>query len=977
MERVVRRNWEGFQGLDYRSTILTRDKRSAVYLTNYRFGRGKSLRGRNGNQVLAMPGNFTGIGTYSRTDASSGETLQSLCAMNQYFWELQEYQFRLIRNSGSTVSVGANVFLDYSTGRFKFTIAQNDIVYPEIDLGTGLEGSDATTGAFTGVTVYDMLQQVATVTGGVFTVDPTSYFQSAKVPTAQSGITTMTVAAGHTIAAGDLVQFWNSGGEWDGELQPRLVVGTTATTLSFSSYEAWAVAAGEVVGPLSARAAGIPAGFSPSSLGGNQIVVSYYAWRPVNFDGRGFSATEYYYHAPFQNVPNVQANFNQKAQLPTFINANNCLYIFYPDYSVTNPAYGDSPSSNGRIFKYDGRSVYQAGMPVLTVTALNEVASATGPTVGANYSYLFISEHRDNQANQIFSSELEFPVGARVTAPNRQQNFTASLEVKTTLQQRTKWDGRGAIKNTTEGPTNTLKVDLYNARPGDTLNFLDSSGALQARTINSINYGVTPVTVTISGTAVTVNSGSHMSTGGFLNMYRTLANGNAYYFLQRVPITAGAPITLGDNKNDSALTFQYIRSRSGRERNMPPRASFGCLHQGLLVAAGDSVNPNTVYKSLVNGGDVGQFDSIENFSIATGSFDVPGNITGAITAIASDTDDRLAVFKPNCYYDVVGDLDTNGFSTLSVREGDYGISSQSSVAKVNGVIVGVGKLGVIGVRGGELTNQVGYRVNPRIASFNPGADRLDVVWLTQASAVNDYLSHSYRLFLPYLGEISGADTLTELQAPVSFGLTMDYENKAEDGSNIWFDAKWNYGMMPDRGFAIWNDRVHFLSGQQRDAYSGSTVTNFGRRGNVFREIELDEDRQAAQDSHLPIRSVIQMTPDDMDRTWAWKQARQLVLYSVRSELGDLYELFQSMFITVEAWNDPVMRKRSGSAFKLLSQAANFPVATEIYKVFNLAATKSQWLTLYIESNSYGSSPFITGYDLILNEAAGADEEVGR
>ena len=78
-----------------------------------------------------------------------------------------------------------------------------------------------------------------------------------------------------------------------------------------------------------------------------------------------------------------------------------------------------------------------------------------------------------------------------------------------------------------------------------------------------------------------------------------------------------------------------------------------------------------------------------------------------IKMLISDTEDRLAVFKNNAYYDVPGDLDFNNFTSRAVAEGDYGISSHSSLLKVGGSLIGVGPLGFLGVSNGNLMPEIG------------------------------------------------------------------------------------------------------------------------------------------------------------------------------------------------------------------------------------------------------------------------------
>jgi hypothetical protein len=284
---------------------------------------------------------------------------------------------------------------------------------------------------------------------------------------------------------------------------------------------------------------------------------------------------------------------------------------------------------------------------------------------------------------------------------------------------------------------------------GDPVAFLDNAGVLRRSVVTGYcatgaGYSPTMNSIKIADGTRTINVGSLISAGLTVVILRTLAGGNQYYELAEIPITGLGAATFADNISDTTLSAQaqFTDQPLGKEKNSVPSCSLVCQHQGGLVVARGFSTSNTVSFSLV--------DDIEFFPLASNNLDVPSTQSGYITAIASDTNDRLAVFKRRGYYDIVGDLDGGNFSVNVKNEGDYGIVSHTSIARVKDSLIGLSDNGFVVIKDGELFPNVFNDLNANLVNRPVSAFE----W---AVAANDSYGRVYNCSI--LERIGGNETL--------------------------------------------------------------------------------------------------------------------------------------------------------------------------------------------------------------------------
>jgi hypothetical protein len=277
-------------------------------------------------------------------------------------------------------------------------------------------------------------------------------------------------------------------------------------------------------------------------------------------------------------------------------------------------------------------------------------------------------------------------------------------------------------------------------------------------------------------------------------IYRTRAGGNIFYKIEEIPLYyIGIATSYVDAKSDSLLIERLIEPEIGFEPTMPPKARFATIHQGVRVAAG--IYPGAGSLTGENEGNtVAIYDpiNVESVPIASGQnfLDIPSNVQGAISGLATDTDSSLAVFKANAYYAINGDILGGSASVTTMTEGDYGIASHNSIKKINGAIFGVGTLGVLVVSNNQILKNVTDPINTLIRNNN-------LIKVRASEAENDYYNMGYMVHVPHH---TTNGTITD-----SVSFFFDYDN------NVWFQDTWSLAnCYPVGGMTMYEDRGYFV-----------------------------------------------------------------------------------------------------------------------------------------------------------------------
>lgn len=694
------RVFENWAGVDYSQSDLVREPNVLANAKNYLFGNGGSIVGRRGFQVVGQKGNFRSGHSYSYLDRESGETMEEVLAANNFLWKLITGSFQATRVTGNSwyyqvYPVSGHYNFSYSV----FTAFPPSTGSADINIGVGTEAEP--------YTIADLILAID-ATAELSASFPAS-LKYAKVNGNQTSSTTITVDAGHNIAVGDFLQFYNHD-PGDPGLVARKITATTGTSVSFTNFGSITVKDNEVLGPLAAPAASIRNTTNTTNID-TVANIEFYYWEPIDFNFSSGYATWPLEFSWQTNDPKPHS----------YVNANDVCYIGSTKRDLFIRAQLDG-DPDGKLLKYDGVRVYRAGLPQASISSVT-------PTGGAlTYRYIATYETMDAQGNIIegrestISTTTSAALSISVAVNSLQQ---ASSNAWFNIVQ-AKADGAQA------GVTTGVTVDSgHTIRPGDIVSIFDSiTAALVRRKIVSVTA---TTLVWDATTAINVPDNVFISPTR-IKLWRTKVNGADFYLVNEACNDGSAStVTFTDNVADASLVIKYEFPEPGTEHDLPPCMNYLCLHQGALVGAGDREQPNTVVYSIPGG--------LEYFPRATNSIDIPSTIRGPITAIGSDSSSRLAVFKSTCYYDVEGYLDSNALTVNVVNERDYGVVAHSSLVKLKSQLMGIGVLGPVVVEDGVLITAPGEPIKPAFRQQGSAAD------IVSAFSINDAKNEMIRVWV--------------------------------------------------------------------------------------------------------------------------------------------------------------------------------------------------------------------------------------
>lgn len=1015
--KVFPYNFESFQGLDYRTTGLKSNLLSAQNLQNFQFGESYSIRGRPGNQLIALPGGFLGVTKFNYIDYATNTPTEELIAINDNLWKLNVYTQAIVR--GASATWGYRFYLDFENEfRFEITEAGTPVQFSGVDyaaLGTGLTTAP--------VTIMDLCESIDALAN----YSVTTSFEKARVNGTQTGVNTITVDAGHTYATNDEIEFFDFSSM---KLVSRVVTATAATTITVTGPTV-NVNNNQVLGAIAATpAACVPINTVSEATGTTQTFLFYY-WTKVresitSNSGAGIS------YAPFQNFFSGRNSSNWIN--PCFVPTDTSLHILTEVPGATVYEWENRP------FKYDGKYCFRTGLPKARFSSVT--ASGAGTDPDGVYTYKAVFEYRDAQG---YIHRGDAGVSSSVTA-STENIYVDLFGPQGSVYRGTSQTNEAAVINGLQAAVTTINVDSgHLINPNDVVGIPTGAGAYTVRVVTAttstsitisgatvsvadnaiiyfanIGYGsrgsasitgsqtnvgsagspmvvashtfkvgdrisifplfaaaITTVTVPIEvvilgATSTTIwwdtsiystidiaAAGAIANLGSKVYLYRTKASGQIYYLMSILPTDSSSSILIGtitDGVPDSALGEELIEPEIGKEWNEPPRASIATMHQGVMTYSRIRGSWNEVAFSDSVGG-------LEAVPLASNYFAVPGGNNGVITGLASDDVDSLIVTKERAIYRVDGALESNAFSILTIKEGDYGISSHASIVKVNGAIVGVGPLGFVAILGGEMLmgerggSLFGFKINPAII----GNDNLR---LSQAISYNDSLARHYHCFIPDVsGYASGAANGNSLF------FVCDYEK-----SNVWFNSAFQDAcLIPAGGFtqaAIGPVNYLLYTGGSNSNYyiphsyhlsknydSGLGAADNQIPGCLFREMSSQyNEANRYTDHHLRVVYVWLTKDESLEDPESEKEFSRIKVWS----LPGAYESRALFSLTVKSYKDFQSTTRD-SEFTLSFGSASTKHASK-----ELALNKCQAMAFEFRASSSATlgAPFISGISLV-------------
>ena len=963
--RLFKKNFTSdFAGIDGESSSLEEDGNGANVAQNLEFSLGNSIKGRLGCQTAAPGCQMAAIFpySYSRTQdeylikyqlvgggaypgqtgslsttrtKADGQTINKLIGINNQIWVLDQMVIPI------TVTAGTYPFTWYSTvsgSNIYFRVLANGVQFLDIACGTGtpsattiyslLGTADAHANLSISRTTRGTCPPVAIVNGNQVT--------ALIVAAGYGNVYQIAVDLGHTFYPGDVITL----GGVEGGLEGGIVTAVAAGTINYIGRQ-WTLSDNAVLGYMAQSAASFPISTIATASAG-ALNWSFPYWRLIP-EGDRVGADYGGIYAGLRAFSQTRTASSFFAP-PVAVSVTGNLYVA----SSADPLY-DADTYWNNLIKIDGLTAVRAGLPAPTIAVT--APAAAGALLGA-YKYKAFLKRIDAQGNVV-----EGPVSTiqsiTYAAPNQYGQIVISGNLYSNIDG---FQGRSAYKYTVEAPASGqfFYIDDNSAapglnafiQPGDPICLLDNTaaktglwhqafgvdvlGALHRGVCTDYDGNTVPSSIKMSeSSGYTIPNNTEISTGLTAVVLRTAVGGNTYYILAEVPYTGYATFTFFDNVTDAVLTAgeQYLEVPIGKEHDAPPPCSLVCEHQGGLVVARGITAPNTVAVSSADG--------VEYFPTASNSFDIPSTLGGYVTAIASDTTDRLAVFKELGYYDIIGDIDAGDFSVTIKNEGDYGITSQSSLRRVKGVLIGLSKLGFITISNGNLISSPFSGLNARIVD----QPSLTLNW---AVAINDSTTRQYICSIP--------TSLTT--APITY--VIDYSRGGKIPAP--FTRVYGEGVDPGNGMAIVNNVFYHLS-----------ITSYN---SVFKKLPrflnnspTGNDGDSFIDNTFAISYILESNSIHYGEPGQLKTPLRVRLWSIPNDY--VVEGWVPFATLVETGASPIASYIGGSNPLATTSTVTFATTNDLFKDVKLNNCKTHFYLIRFTTNTIRTAPFLTGYEILF------------
>lgn len=539
-------------------------------------------------------------------------------------------------------------------------------------------------------------------------------------------------------------------------------------------------------------------------------------------DGKSATLTWKYWVSAHRTLPSTFAGLAAQISSPNFRNA---VFAAYQEALYIATGYDE-------IQKYDGQTVYRAGMPMGETVSASQ-GSGGNVDVGIHNYYITYEQYDNN--GRIVEGVLSDPFPLNVATSASMVDVTVA-----NLEQGSGWNTNGAIIDGNQGPTNTIAVQFgQTIQVGDKAFFLDggvpvvNAEGLPFRNVLS----VTANSITIDGAPVNVVDQDPISNGLKINIYRTQVSPAVIPQLVRVvPNNSySSTSTWLDNIADTSLGRDY--NTPERLHNPPPLTGVVIVYKNQLVFTQDDINDDYVWYS--------DPDNPEYVSTADNFFIVPSvddDVTGA--GVSGST---LIITKDQSLYAVSGDL--SGFkSTLTpIAPGsNIGCVSHHTIKAVGSLLYFMHTNGIYAIA--ELT------LYPTDKEGNPVALTIDIdsvfrltppeynkqFQFKRAVAVNYTLDNQYLVFIP-CEELTGPKAANDNSQVLCY----DYQYK-----NWYVWTRVNAA----GGFYVLNDSLFW---NERRAKGTSITSNNYRQLRTYQLID--------QVDHVtPIRTTWASSWEDMD-----------------------------------------------------------------------------------------------------------------
>lgn len=431
------------------------------------------------------------------------------------------------------------------------------------------------------------------------------------------------------------------------------------------------------------------------------------------------------------------ARFTDEFENVSAVNIQNNLYL---------------ASAFNEVLKYDGNSVYRAGLP--DVASVSGASAGAGSITGTNYLWQAQYIQVDSAGQVIEGNILTSTGGVTLTAEN------ANVTVANILAG-SGFNTNCAIVAGAQVAVNTITVDdgsggAHTLQVGDTAYFYDS---VSADYVERAVTARTSSTITIAGAAVTVADNAVISNNLRIGIYRSQTSGSIpsqFYVVAEVPNNSfAATQVVLDNLADAslgALVFPPIEDRSP-----PKKGKYISQWNGVMITAANPETPTLVTYSSFEGPEYFPIDSNEI---------IYGTAAGDPIRGIGGSNEVFAIMGINSFGVLTGDIIQNALR-LEIKSEDVGCVAHATIREIGGALAWLSSKGPRMSTGGQVPRPLGEAQD---ADGRPsGASRIDPDFLADGKAqeeqflmrraisVHDRKEDKFLLFVPAVS-VSGSDT---------------------------------------------------------------------------------------------------------------------------------------------------------------------------------------------------------------------------
>lgn len=516
------------------------------------------------------------------------------------------------------------------------------------------------------------------------------------------------------------------------------------------------------------------------------------------------------------------------------------------------------------LMKYDGQTVYRAGLPESAAAPSAALASGSWSDTAIFYRQRFVQ--KDNRGVTNYGPWSD---DSAAVSPSTQsvdvtvRNIVAGTGFNTNC---CLWDTNTAVAPS--GGVVTLNVSPLHAslpaphtlKAGDAAYFFNTHASVNTYK-EYVVASVTTTTISLTtDDTVSTSLNSICSNNLRIEIARNVNGGDTYYSVAEIPNNSFAAT---QDYNDDGTYGAVIEFPRYRPNALTIKPKYIEVHQGVLVASGDAQYPEDIW--------LGDIENPEGFPTSTHTFTLASNLSTGVSGLKS-IGDSLVAFKERGVFLISGDMASLSFSSRKVHEGFVGCISNSSIGEVrDGIVFLTKEDSFYLLRGGYELLPIGLPLAKLFKSLESSEELK--LRLKRAVAFVDGRSEKYLCYIPR-ETTSGSD---RYPTDDSIVCVLDYQQELilEQDLPLFAWLLWNNVNMAS-GMCEYGDEIFWAS---RVFESSAHAARLWRR----HDLGLSYDYE---DHHQAIRYLYSTQWDDEGEPSVFKKALRFKMYSEGSQVSD-------------------------------------------------------------------------------------------